>query len=108
MNPEHFGRRYSITVCMDGHVSIIDTREGRKQRRLGSALPVFTVDQLSIAFELIRRLCTLSRCAHGGKTGTLLEPRVNGWPNEATLEDLERVTGLFELEYEKLKELGVT
>jgi hypothetical protein len=92
---------------MDGHVSIIDTKDNKRQRRLGSALPAFTVDDISTAFELIRRLCTLSRCDHGGKTGTLLEPRVNGWPYAATLEHLDGVSALFELEYEKiLKERG--
>jgi hypothetical protein len=103
MNADRFGKRYSITVCMDGHVSILDTAEKTKQCRLGSALPVFTVDNIVEAFELVRRLCSLSRCHHGGKTGTLLEPRVNGWPNDATLEDLDRVGSLFEAEYEKMR-----
>ncbi len=102
-----FTKRFTITVCMDGHVSIIDTLDkGRKQRRLGSALPAFTVDDVLDAFELIRRLCTLPRVHHGGKTGTLLEPMFIGWPlrTDATLEDLDKATEGFEREYRKLEE----
>lgn len=106
MDGELMRKRFSITVCMDGHVSIIDTQDkvNKKQRRLNSALPIFYVDEIMDAFELIRRLCVLNRVHHGGKTGTLIEPFVIGWPTkiDATLTDLDCAAGVFEQEYEKM------
>ena len=100
--------RYTITVCNDGHVSIIDKEDKRcrpsKQRRLGAALPVFAVDDILIAFELIRRVCVLTRAHHGGTTGTLIEPKIIGWPirREATLHDLEEAKKVFEQAHESI------
>lgn len=101
--------RYSITVCMDGHVSVIDkqdpTVKPAKQRRLNSALPMIHVDDILVAVALVSKLCVINRVHHGGKTGTLLEPMVIGWPTkrDATLTDLDYATRLFEEEYARMQ-----
>jgi len=98
-----------ITVCADGHVSVME-RSQPKQRRLGAALQLLAVDDILDAMELIRRLCCYSRCAHGGRIGTLIEPRVISWPmgsEGGNITNLEIAKAQFEEEYKNLlKETG--
>lgn len=93
--------KYIITVCADGFVSIME-RGSKGQRRNGSALPAFAVDDITDAMLLIQRLCVLGRCSHGRKTGTLIEPRMIGWPEDADLRDLDAVADKFEEAYAEL------
>src|ERR1700743_98175 len=59
-----------ITLCRDGHVSIM--REG-KDRRLNSALPFHSSPTVEKALELISKVCIFKACSHGGRTGTTVE-----------------------------------
>ncbi len=86
-------KRFKITVCKDGFVSIF---EKPSERRLKAGLPVWSTDTIDEAFTLINMVCSLSRCHHPGKTGILLEPKAPDWPVEASYKDIEKLTKLFE------------
>lgn len=89
-----FSKPVKITVCCDGHVSIMRTA---KDKRLGAALPVYSADDVLSAIELIRKVCYLKACEHGGKTGTLIEPWAPNWPlGGGTLDHLEELSAIFE------------
>ena len=70
-------KKYQITVCADGFVSVVDDM---RNRRLKAGIPVWGTDDIAFALHLISRVCTLSCCTHGGKTGTTVEPKMPVWP----------------------------
>ena len=95
---------YIITLCKDGNASIMERGQSR-QRRQQAALPVFSVNDVGDALELIRRLCFLHRVDHGPKIGVLIEPMFGGWPlYGGDLHDLHLAEAAFTAEYAKLQE----
>lgn len=70
-------KRFKITVCCDGFVSIV---EDMKHRRLNAALPAHSVDSIELALELVKQTTELRVCRHKGKLGTTIEPRAKCWP----------------------------
>lgn len=91
-----------ITVCADGFVSIM---RDKKDRRLRAALPCHSTNTVEEAIHLIGKVCNLRACAHGGKTGTLIEPWAPNWPiyGEGTFEHKEELSKLFETAEEELE-----
>lgn len=94
MNTNYLNKPIKITVCCDGFVSIMRTA---KDKRLRAGLPCYSVDNLPQALELIRKVCILRCCEHGGKTGTLVEPWMPDWPlvGGGTLDDLDKAGNYF-------------
>lgn len=84
-----------ITVCADGHVSIM---RNAKDRRLNAALPCYSVDDVPQALMLIQKVCILKACEHGGKTGTLVEAYAPSWPlgGAQDVEPIYQLAKLFE------------
>jgi len=73
----HATKPIKITVCADGHVSIL---RNEKDRRLKAAICCYGVDSIEDALMLIQKVCILKACVHGGKVGTLVEPWAPNWP----------------------------
>ncbi len=94
-------KKFKISVCADGFVSLYSSTHKELKRRLGSALPVYSVDNMFVALELIERVCRLRPCVRPGKAGTSIEPKAPGWPqdymhNEPDVSyELERIGTLF-------------
>lgn len=95
-----------ITACADGFVSVYAFD---KDKRLGAALPFYSVDTWREAITLIGMVCKLKPCNHGGKTGLVIEPRAPNWPKDEEapmserLHALQELTELFRLAHEELE-----
>lgn len=87
-------KKYKITVCADGFVSIM---ENAKDRRLGAALPAYSCSDIHTAMELIRRVCVLTRCDHGKKTGVIIEPKAPNFIGREGSQDISMIQQFGEL-----------
>jgi hypothetical protein len=74
-------RPVKITVCADGHVSIMTIGQ---HKRLKSAMTVYSANTIPEAIALIEDVCSMKPCYHGGKVGMTVEAWAPNWPPGGT------------------------
>ena len=95
MGKDFLSKKVKITVCSDGFVSVMLNPE---HRRLGAALPAYSVNTLENAIQLIEAVCPLNVCDRG-KDGISLEPRAPNWPAWGATQDINLIFELGEIFY---------